>query len=1270
MLAKIPWLSIGRFALIVLCLIVVLATLLMVLPIYLDITAFKGPLEEILSGIAEAPVTVTEARLHPSLWPTLRISGIEVAGSGAGSPGPFAVIERAELQISLLPLLRDRIKVQRLFLADAIFHAHRPEAQKGNWPVWSESAVELEELAGIEFENVTVRLEDHDTVRATMVVDRLTCDIAASRPLDLQLQGSLEGLPLSATVGGPSLAVPLSQASDFPLNAALSLGTLNLEFTGSGSREPGGTRLQLAFTLESPDLKTFEHLFGVDLPAIGGPDLTGTLSNQGSLLQIDDLEGSVDTTSIRGRLTVEGGNARPALTGRLALGRLDLGPWLESSAADQTEPSEPVPFSLLTSADIHLELEASEIAGLPHLIRELDLEIDLEDGALAVPATLRFAEIPLSAELQIDTGTDAPEIAVRITTRDLALEDVGRLIEVSESLSGDIGALDLAISSRGETVNSLRTDVSLDARAQSVRLSVMDETGREPIEIRFSQVQASQRTGAPLTATAEGTLFQEAFVLGLETSPLEKLSGADRWPLTGSLQGAGATFGLRGSVERIAGGLDLDLDFSASGDRLGDLQNWLGIPAHIDLPFDLRGNLSSTADTRIVRLEDSSLGRTRLRGEFARNTEDDTQPFIITLHASTLDLQSLREISEPVTDLDTEEEVMGVDLPILPSKVTFHDAEIDLQVDRLLRDNVDLTDLEASFHFQEGQLARSPFSFAYDTQRFHGEIDLDLRGEIPRFRLEFRGDGGNLGQVLRKEGLIEDSGLVAERIDLRIDASGSSLRTIIGSADLSGRLDNVRWQIQPAGLEEPLEIQLTELNLSGPKGEPIEIDGKGTLEGEPLDLGLVLRMSKEIQDQPTQTVPFHLTAGLAGTTIEMLGEFELPVTKGDFETQTTVQGESLSTLSTLMGNDLPDLGPYRLNTRLVIGDDGLMLRNIDFLLGESDLSGEIRYAKSNGRPTFKADLTSQLIRTEDLFDFDPQAAIEEEASGRREGPSLPENIGRFLRQIEEFDAELDLTSREFRTAGGPFREMDITADLQLGSLDLRFRRPQDTGEDAELIVQIQPLDEGIEADFRASWTRQPWGVLGEILAPDGSQGNWSIDLELGARGGDAQELASTLTGHLYFANYPVDASATLFDLWGGGLLKSLLPVFQLGEESRVNCSVAKFQVAEGILTPSVLLIDSTRTRVRGKGSIDLAGNEIRLRLRPRPKQRNLINLSTPVKIRGPLTKPDAEISKGGLAVTFFRLSLWIYTVWRDIARRPLPADGSDVCLDPFAAPAK
>ena len=102
----------------------------------------------------------------------------------------------------------------------------------------------------------------------------------------------------------------------------------------------------------------------------------------------------------------------------------------------------------------------------------------------------------------------------------------------------------------------------------------------------------------------------------------------------------------------------------------------------------------------------------------------------------------------------------------------------------------------------------------------------------------------------------------------------------------------------------------------------------------------------------------------------------------------------------------------------------------------------------------------------------------------------------------------------------------------------------------------------------------------------------------------------------------------------------------------------------GNLTGVTDRLDATRNRVRIRGYIDLPNDELKLRLRPRPKQRNLINLATPVKIRGPVADPKIRFSSGGIAVTAFRLSLWVYTVWVDLLRKPLPMDGSDVCLDP------
>jgi uncharacterized protein involved in outer membrane biogenesis len=219
-----------------------------------------------------------------------------------------------------------------------------------------------------------------------------------------------------------------------------------------------------------------------------------------------------------------------------------------------------------------------------------------------------------------------------------------------------------------------------------------------------------------------------------------------------------------------------------------------------------------------------------------------------------------------------------------------------------------------------------------------------------------------------------------------------------------------------------------------------------------------------------------------------------------------------------------------------------------------------------------------------------------------------------------------------------------------------------------LTARTRPWGEGVETDLRAQWDRQPYGLVADILNPNAGGGSWGVDLSLSSRGIDLDELAANLSGHLYYVDYPNDLNATLFDLWGGGLVNSLLPVFQLGTESRVNCSIAKFTVDQGIFTPEPLVIDTTRSRVTGKGTIDLPLQAIDLRLKPRPKQRSLINLSTPVKIRGTLADPEVQISKSGAALTFFRLSLWVYTVWRDVFRQPLPADGSDICLDPFRHP--
>lgn len=105
-------------------------------------------------------------------------------------------------------------------------------------------------------------------------------------------------------------------------------------------------------------------------------------------------------------------------------------------------------------------------------------------------------------------------------------------------------------------------------------------------------------------------------------------------------------------------------------------------------------------------------------------------------------------------------------------------------------------------------------------------------------------------------------------------------------------------------------------------------------------------------------------------------------------------------------------------------------------------------------------------------------------------------------------------------------------------------------------------------------------------------------------------------------------------------------------------------VTDGLMVAEHFVLDTTRTRIRGEGEIDLAEMTINLRLKPRPKTRGFLSLATPVRIKGPLTDPSLTIKKGGLAITGLRLYYALWTFWLELLRKPLPADGSDICIDP------
>ncbi len=1255
--------SIGRLTLIFLCLGSVLFLALLLLPIYLDVTALKGPIEELLTEIIEAPVTVDEVELNPSLWPTLRLSQIEVEGTGWEEAPVFTAIERAELRLSLLPLFWRDLHIKRFSATDLDVHLSRPEGQEGNWPVWTDSRWQVSELAGIQLQDVTIFLDDQDIGQADAFLDSLEGDITRARPLELELRGTLEGLPLSLNVGGPTLIAFSKLASDVPVAAHLELSDLRLNLSGTVSREPAGTKMRLEIEAASPNWAFLEQLEGFDAPEIGGFDIVSRISLRDSMVELSQLQGTIGPTIIQGALSLQRGNDRPRISGRIALGDIDLEPWIERAQSEKADTSTPLPLALLSNLDAELVITVESVAGTVLRLEDLEATAGLAAGDLTLPLELQIAAIPVAGELWIRQSEAPPEVTAQFHLQGTDLAELRKLIAVPEALTGGADQIQVVASSFGHSVDALANNLDIQIEIHDARVTALDETGEVALDVAIAETRIHHRPGEPLILSAAGEYLAEPFRLDLETAPADSLLGAQTWPFRVGLRGSGADIDLVGTLSNPETQSRLDLDFLASGRRLGDLDAWLGLSADSDLAYRLAGHLSTQGSRRSLRLDDAEIGRTRFQGAFDWDADRMEVPVVADLRVSTLDLQQLQQLADPVTTLDTEEEVIGFDLPMLPSEVLFDEAELRLAIDRIYRQPIDLTDLRATLHFRQGQLERSAFALEYAGTELEGELALDLRGQLPRFTLDLAGSAKALDVALDQEDLITDARVAADQFEFSIASEGVSIHDLVEGADISGQLTNVRWRFSLPGVENSLELRLGELDLSGARGQPLVLESAGSLGGEPLRFRLTFRNLRKPPGGTGLLAPFHLQAMAASNTIDLAGEIQLPITQPEFDLQLAVSGESLADLSALVGYDLPALGTYHLEGRLVATESLVGLYDFTFTLGESDLSGSLESRQIDGRTTIEASMLSKRTRSADYLLWLARSDSEGTKASERPLAGL-DSTNLSLDFLTEVDAAITLVIDALDSGSSSLEHLSLTFELDNGQLDLLAQGPQTSGDPAQISARVTPLERGIAANLDISWERQPYGLLGDILKPGAAQGSWSLDLALQTRGDTVDELLRNLAGHVDFTDYPEDFGATILDVWGGGFIGSLMPVFKIGEESRINCTVGRFLVDGGIMTPELLALDSTRSRVRMRGTIDLPNNTLELRLQPRPKKPSLINLATPVKLRGALTDPKIQIATGGTAVTAFRLYLWVYTVWLELLRKPLPTDGRDICLDP------
>ncbi len=1264
---------------VVLGLVAILLAALLVFQPTLELTRVKIFFEEQLTDFVEAPVTLESVWLKPSLWPTVGLRGLVIESSDTQSRTGFARLDSAELQLGLLPLLKGEIRVRRLAGEGVELRVRRNRDKSGNWPTWTTVTYDIKELKGIELRDITAEYVDRASGdRILSRLDRLEAEIGENDPLHLEMEGRIGENEYSLTASGPTLD-EVFQRESWPLELDLEVDGDRVELEGELDPRPAGLGVDLMVTAEIREPDRVAARLGLEIPPLGRLELESRLTAIDRVVTLSELEARLGSTDISGSVALDLSHELPKVSGQLTAGYLDLDPWfggtnLESAAtAEELSSAEAHDLSSITkilaalSADVALSVDrlgapGPEIGGLSAKIR-------IRDGSLSVPFEIVVAGNTVEGRLEA-LGDKELHLLADLEASEVELDELVRSLADSDGIGAAVSSLRLHTESHGTSFEELIERLAFELRAAEGSLTYGLEAEGEPIAVEVESLVVKQRSGDMMRLESEGSLLDEAMTLSLDTGNLTRLLATSSIPIEIELRIAGAEARAAGTVESDPATDRLGFDFEIRGERVGDLSGLLGISAEADLPYKLQGRLDRDEAATRLRLDNSLLGQTELSGELTRNGEEDAPLLSVDIRASAIDPEALAQLVDPVIEVDAADDAVEVDAPVMPSKARMGDADIHLVVDRWVRQPVDVTDLEVSIRVRDGKVEESPFSLYLGDTSFRGALGLDLTGDLPEARLRLTAEQVDLGNLLAQEELVADIELTVERLNVDYVARGSTPSELFSRSEIDATLSTARWLITEPLTDTTFEVLIDRAEITGPELQPLELEAAGSVNETPFTVSGRLDLPTSHEDD-MEAIPVSLTVRAAGAHLDVSTAVDLPFDRDRVTLGLELSGERLDSLSPLVGIGLPSVGPYRLSTDLEVREGSYNLPNLEVRIDDSDLQAMISLAYGDERPHLTVELTSSRL---DLDDILGKKALAEARDGRgstqsersikktNDEPREPVITAELLRSA---DASITVRVESVQSLGELRGGGELNARLEDGHLEitpLTLVLPEGS---IELEVDVTAIDDLLDIAFQTRIGHLDYGALLERLDPESDvAGALTLNSHLQARSPSLEEFLVYADGHLDFTLYPKNYSTALFDLWATHLLAVLMPTLDSGGGPQLNCVVGRFTIESGLMTPDALLIDTSRIRVRGKGKIDLKTGKLNLTLKPRPKKRGLISLATPVRVTGRLDDPSIYLSTSGLARTLFRLSVWFWTAYLELLRRPLPTDGADICVDP------
>ncbi|OOX18922.1 hypothetical protein Xbuh_08520 [Xanthomonas axonopodis pv. bauhiniae] len=474
-----------------------------------------------------------------------------------------------------------------------------------------------------------------------------------------------------------------------------------------------------------------------------------------------------------------------------------------------------------------------------------------------------------------------------------------------------------------------------------------------------------------------------------------------------------------------------------------------------------------------------------------------------------------------------------------------------------------------------------------------------------------------------------------------------------GSVPRLGRLlvTNGRLQYIDDATRSDVDVAINSLAppSSDQRAAPIGIDGEGRWKGYPFSLKGNTASPLELS-QSEHPFRIDLRGSAGATRTHVRGTLTNPFQFRVFDLQMALSGQDMEDLYPLIGVAMPSTPPYKLDGRLRRDGDVWRYEKFTGTAGDSDLSGTAEIDLRNKRPFLRADLASKRLDFDDLAGFvgaPPKTGNNESANAEQKKqaaqlaasarilPTTPYDLSK----LRAMDAQVRWRAQRINAPSWPLDDMDASLTLKDGLLRLDPLNFGVAGGDIRSTIGMDARKAVITTQLKASIR----GIRLDQLFPDATlakQASGAIggELDLRGRGNSIAAMLGSADGSIGVGMGRGHVGNLIMELAGLDIAESLKYLLTKDRQIPVRCIFGDFGVQDGLMQSRALAFDSTDTIIVGEGNISLKNETLDLLLRPRPKDRSILSLRSPLRIGGtfkdPSFRPDFKALgvRGAIAV--------------------------------------